>query len=176
MNASLLYLLTLRIIHIVAGVLWAGSAISYFIFVSPTVKTLGPAGPKFMQNFIEKRRYPVFMNVASALTIVAGALLYWIISGRLQPAWIMTGPGVVLTIGAVAAIIVYGVGFFMIRPRAERLGSLSKEIAAADGPPTAEQAAELNKLGKEMTQIEFVDVILLTISLLAMATARYWHF
>lgn len=76
--------LLLRAVHVIAGVLWVGSAISYFLFVEPVVKTLGPAGPRFMQGFIENRQYPLYMNIASALTIVAGALLFWNVSGSLQ--------------------------------------------------------------------------------------------
>ncbi len=176
MDAFLIYLIVLRLVHILAGVLWAGSAIFYFFFVEPTVKSLGPAGSKFMQDFIEKRRYPLFMNIVSALTIVAGALLFWTVSDGLQPAWLTSGPGLGFTIGSVVAIVVYGIGFFMIRPRVERLGNLGKTIGMAGGPPTPEQAAELQKLNKEMTQIERIDVILLTVSLITMATARYWYF
>lgn len=176
MSTFLLYLTALRIIHIVAGTLWVGSAVSYFFFVEPTVKSLGPAAPQFMQTLIERRRYPMFMNIASALTIVAGALLYWSISGGFQWVWVTSGPGLGFTLGSVIALVVFGIGFFMIRPRAERLGELGKAIDAAGGPPTPEQAAELGKLGEEMTKIERVDVILLTISLVIMATARYWYF
>jgi hypothetical protein len=76
----------------------------------------------------------------------------------------------------VVAFLVFLIGFFMIRPRAERLGKLGKEIGMAGGPPSPEQAAELQKLDREMRSIERIDVILLTISLLTMATARYWSF
>lgn len=72
MSAFLLYLTVLRVIHIVAGTLWVGSAVFYLFFVEPTVKSLGPAAPQFMQTLIEKRRYPMFMNAASMLTIAAG--------------------------------------------------------------------------------------------------------
>lgn len=170
------FLLLLRSVHIFAGVLWLGSAISYFFFVEPTVKTLGPVGPKFMQNLIERRRYPLFMNIVSALTIVAGALLYWNTSGGFQASWIRSGPGLGFTIGSVVALVVYLIGFFMIRPRAERLGELGKEITNSGGPPSSEQAAELQKLDQEMRSVERIDVALLTISLLLMATARYWTF
>lgn len=176
MNIFLIYLIVLRVVHILAGVLWVGSAIFYFFFVEPTVKSLGPAGPKFMQGLIEKRRYPLFMNIVSALTIVAGALLFWSASGGLQAAWLTSGPGLGFTIGSVVALVVYGIGFFMIRPRAERLGALGKAIGMAGGPPTPAQAAELQVLNHEMTKIERVDAVLLTVSLLTMATARYWYF
>jgi uncharacterized membrane protein len=176
MSTFLFYLLVLRLLHIGAGVLWAGSAIFYFLFVEPSVKGLGPAGPRFMQGLIEKRRYPLFMNIVATLTIVAGLLLYWHSSGGLQVNWILSKPGVGFTIGSLVAIAVYGLGFLMIRPRAERLGAIGKAIGAAGGPPTSAQAAELQQLNAEMHSIERVEVVLLAVSLIAMATARYWIF
>lgn len=116
----------------------------------------------------------MFMNIASALKIVAGALLYWSISGGFQWVWVRSGPGLGFTLGSVIALVVLGIGFFMIRPRAERLGELGQTIRVAGGPPTPAQAAELHTLGEEMTKIERIDVNLLTVSLITMATARYW--
>jgi hypothetical protein len=173
-NVNVYILFILRIVHIISGVLWVGSAVSYFFFVEPTVKGLGTSGPKFMRDFIERRHYPLYMNIVSALTIVAGVLLYWNTSGGLQLVWIKTGTGLGFTIGSLVALVVYLIGFFMIRPRAERLGALGKQIGISGGPPTSEQAIELQQLDHDMRSIERVDVILLTISLLAMATARYW--
>jgi uncharacterized membrane protein len=172
----LVLMILLRLIHIVAGVLWVGAGIFYFLFVVPTVKGLGPAGPKFMQDLVTKRRYPTFMNVSSGLTILAGLLLFWIVSGGLSMAWITSGPGLGFTIGSLAALAAYGVGFFGIRPRVERMNALGQAIAAAGGPPTPEQAAELGRLEKEMHTVERWDMILLMLSLVTMATARYWHF
>lgn len=167
-------ILVLRIIHILAGVLWVGSAVFYFFFVEPVVQGLGPSRPKFMQGLIEQRRYPLFMNIVSALTIVAGALLYWNASGGLQPVWLKTGPGLGFTVGSIVALVVYLIGFFMIRPRAQKMGELGKQIGLSGGPPTSEQADSLQQIDREMRAIERVDVILLTVALIAMATARYW--
>jgi uncharacterized membrane protein len=173
-NVNVTILFILRIVHIFAGVLWVGSAVSYFFFVEPSVKGLGMSGPKFMQEFIERRQYPLYMNIVSALTIVAGALLYWNTSGGLQLVWLKTGAGLGFTIGALVALVVYLIGFFMIRPRAGQLGALGKQIGMSGGTPNAEQVTSLQQLDHEMRSIERIDVILLTISLLAMATARYW--
>ena len=176
MDLYTFYLIVLRIVHIVAGALWAGSGIYYFMFVKPTVDELGPGAPQFMQAFIGKRKVPLFMNLVSTLTIVAGALLYWSTSGGLQAAWLTSGPGIGFTIGSLAGLVVYAVGFFMIRPRAERLGAIGNEIALSGAPPSPQQGAELQRLDMEMSKIERLDVSLLMISLLAMATARYWAF
>jgi hypothetical protein len=169
-------IILLRLIHVAAGALWAGAAIAYFFFFEPTAKGLGPAGPKFMQDLVGKHRYPMFMNVASMLTILAGLGLYWFASGGLSAAWITSGPGLGFTLGSLAALAAFGVGFVGIRPRAQRLGELGQTIAAAGGPPTAEQGAELQRLNAQIHRVERWDVTLLAISLVLMATARYWTF
>jgi hypothetical protein len=171
-----IYLIVLRVVHIVAGTLWVGSGVYYFLFVEPTVKDLGPAGPQFMRNFMGKRRVPLFMNVVASLTILAGVLLYWSTSGGLNAAWLTSGPGIAYTVGALAGIVVYGIGFFMIRPRAERIGVIGNAIALGGRPPSAEQGMEMQRLNEEMIRIERVDVILLMVALVFMATARYWTF
>ena len=169
-------ILLLRLIHIVAGALWAGAAVAYFFFFAPTARGLGPPGPKFMQDLVGKHRYPLFMNVSSMLTILAGLVLYWFSSGGLNAAWITSGRGLGFTLGSLAALAAFAAGFFGIRPRAERMGALSAAIAAAGGPPTAEQGAELSRLDAEMHGYERWDVLLLVLSLALMATARNWNF
>lgn len=176
MSAFLIYLIVLRIIHIVAGVCWVGGAIVYTLFLEPAAKATAPGSGQFMQHFISRRHYPVFMGISSLLTVLAGGLLYWHTSGGLNLSWITSGPGSVYTIGSGVAIVVYFFGLLMLKPRAERLGGLGREIGANGGAPTPAQAAELQKLSHEMTLLGRVDLGLLAIALLAMATARYWYF
>lgn len=172
-----IYLLNiLRIVHIIAGVLWAGAAIAYFFFFKPTVQSIGPAGGQFMQNLIERQRYPLFMKVTSLLTILAGGWLLWNTSGGLNVVWISTGPGLGFTIGAVAAILAYINGIVFLSPRAVRIGALGQQMAAAGGPPAPAQIEEMGRLERELTRVEWWDFILLMISLVTMATARYWLF
>jgi hypothetical protein len=146
----------------------------YTLFLEPAAKATAPGSGQFMQHLISRRHLPVYMSISSLLTVVAGGLLYWHSSGRFNLNWITSGPGSVYTIGSVVAIVVFFVGLFMIKPRAERLGGLGHEIGAAGGVPTSAQAAELQKLGREMALIGRVDAALLLVALLSMATARYW--
>jgi uncharacterized membrane protein len=175
MSAFLIYLIVLRIIHIVAGVCWVGGAFMYFLFLEPSVKATAPGSGQFMQYFIARRNYPIYMGMTSLLTVLAGGLLYWHSSGGFNLNWVTSGPGWGYTIGSVVAIVVFFIGLLMIKPRAERLGGLGHEIGVA-GAPTPAQAAELQKLGHEMALLGRVDFALLAIALLAMATARYWYF
>jgi hypothetical protein len=169
-------IILLRLVHIVAGAFWVGAAVAYFLYFGPTAKGLGPAGPKFMQDLVGKHRYPLFMNASSMLTLLAGLALYWFSSNGLNLAWITSGPGLGFTLGSLAALAAFGIGFVGIRPRAERMGTLGAAIAAAGGPPTPEQGAELGRLDAEIHVYERWDVILLVISLALMAISRYLIF
>jgi hypothetical protein len=173
---DVLWINFLRIVHISAGTLWVGAAVVYLFFIGPSVKATAPAGAKFLQYFIARQKYPMFMSIVSALTILAGAALYWRDAGGDLASWVMTGPGLGFTIGAVVSIVVFILGLVMLKPRGERLGALGAQIEAAGGPPTPEQLAELQTLDKELHTLEWVDFILLAIALLTMATARYWLF
>lgn len=169
-------ILLLRFVHIFAGVLWVGAAILFFAFIEPTIKSIGPAGGQFMQYFVERQRYPIFMSIVSTLTIVSGVPLYLFASGGLQLSWISSGPGLVFTVGSVVSILTFFVGFFVIQPRAIRMGVLGKEIGMSGGPPSPAQAAELHTLDQELSRVERAEFVLLSIAMIAMATARYWIF
>ena len=174
MNTYLL--LFLRLLHVGGGVLWVGAAIMYFAFVEPTLRTIGPASGTFMQNFTGRQKYPIYMSLVSLATILSGAFLYWFLSSGLRVAWMLRGPGLIYTIGSVVGIVAFFMGMLLISPRGKRLGALSAEIGRAGGPPTSAQLAEINQLNHEMHTIELVEFILLAVSLLTMATARYWIF
>lgn len=165
----------LRLIHIVAGAFWVGAAVVYFLYFEPTAKGLGPARSQFMQDLIGKYRYPMFMNTSSMLCILAGLALYWFSSGGLSMAWITSGPGLGFTLGSLAALAAFVIGFAGIRPRAERMGAVGAAIAAG-GPPTPAQGAELGRLEAEMHAFERWDVALLVLSLALMAVSRYLSF
>ena len=49
---NIYFSLFLRIVHILAVVLWVGAAVAYFAFYGPTVKSIGPAGSKDHSFFI----------------------------------------------------------------------------------------------------------------------------
>ena len=170
------YLIVLRLVHVVASVCWAGGAFIFFLFVEPTAKALAPTGMQFVQHMVVKRRYSVFMDVASTLTVLSGALLFWQDANGQWLAWMSTGPGLGFTLGAVVGIVVYFVGMFGVKPRADRMGKLGAEIRAAGGVPTPAQGAELQKLDKEMSTLGYIDFVLVALSLALMATARYWLF
>lgn len=173
---DILWVNIVRLVHIFAGVLWVGAAFLFLFFISPGVKATAPEGQKFLQHFIVRQKYPMFMTIVSILTVVAGAILLWRDASADFLGWMQTGPGLGFTIGSVAALIVVPIGLFLMSPRGKRIGQLGAQIEAAGGPPSPDQLAELEKLDKELHTLEWIDFILLAIALVTMATARYWLF
>lgn len=167
------YLIVLRAVHILTAVFWVGSFYLFFFFIEPSVKELGPTGGQFMGHLAGKKKMPIVIAVTAATTIVAGTLLYWRVSGGFNVDWITSAPGVALTVGALSAIVAFGLGFIIIKPAVDRMGVIGQGIAATGTPPSEDQAAEMQRLGARLVVVGRIDLVLLTVAVIMMATARY---
>jgi uncharacterized membrane protein len=167
------YQIILRVVHILAGVFWVGSSFFFFFFIEPSVKELGATGEKFVSHLAERKKMPIVITAASAVTVLAGVLLYWRASSGFDLDWIISGPGLGFTLGGVAAILAFAFGLFLIKPAVQRMGAIGQEVATAGGPPTDAQATEIQRLGARLLLIGRIDVVLLTLAVVAMATARF---
>jgi hypothetical protein len=75
-------------------------------------------------------------------------------------------------VGGAAAIIPWVLGLVAIGPIVARMGEVSGAVAAGGGPPSPEQAAEMQALGRRARSLGWVNIILLLIAVVAMAAAR----
>lgn len=164
--------LVLRLVHIVAGVFWVGSAMLNAFFIIPAVAATADAGKAVMNHLMTKARLSMRISVASGLTVAAGAALYWIDSQGLTSAWQYSGPGIGFGIGGFLALIGMGLGF-LVGSNAQRLGQLA---AQSQGKPSPEQVAQIQDAQKRMTSFGNTSTIALVLALACMATARYWLF
>ncbi|MGH2674652.1 MAG: hypothetical protein ACRDKA_04870 [Actinomycetota bacterium] len=167
------YQIILRVVHIFSGVFWVGTAIFFFFFIEPSVKELGTTGEKFLGHVTEKKKAVLFVTASAALTILAGILLYWRDSDGFDLDWITSATGLGFTVGSVAGILAFAFGLIFIKPAVDRMGAIGQELATGGGPPTEAQAAEMQQLGARLTLIGRIDLVLLTVAVVAMATARY---
>ncbi len=171
-----MFYVVFRLLHIVAGVLWVGSAFLFGAFIGPAAAEVAPtAGPLF-GVLVHKRKLPKVIVGLGAVTVVAGWIL-WL--GRMNDYggigdWVGTTFGRVLTIGAILATIAFFVGWLGIGRNVERLVALGDQIAAGGGPPTAEQSAEMGRVQRALEVSGKVDLALLLLAVAAMSTARYW--
>jgi len=164
-NSIVLFLL--RAIHIVGGVLWVGGVVVVALFLLPATQALGPAAQPVMQFIMGRRKLPVYLMMLGILTTLAGLLLMMRNVSLTDGAWARSPMGIGISIGAASAILALIVGMTVSAPAAKRLGPPKPGTA----PPTDEERVALMKrlaLGGRMT------FVLLSISALFMATARYF--
>jgi hypothetical protein len=166
------YIIILRLLHIVFGVYWAGSVIFFALFLIPAIKLSGPEGTKVMQN-IGKTGYPIAAMVSAIITIVAGFLLIWKLSGGFEPAWFKSWYARTLTTGAAMAFIAFIIGFTVARPAAARINKISLTIAKQGGPPNPDQMNELMALRKKIFTATKYIAILLVVAIVGMSIFRY---
>ena len=171
-----IYLTILRVIHIFAAVFWAGGAFFVVRVLLPTVQEAGPDGGKFMQRLAMSGRLTKGFAIASGVTVLSGALAFWPATGGLNMGYLRSGPGIVLTIGAIFGLLAFLHGTFITAPVARRSGELAKQMAARQGPPEPEQLKEAQALGAKLGENAVHSAILIALALLGMAAAQTFSF
>jgi hypothetical protein len=164
-------ILLLRVAHVSGAVLWVGSGIFLFLHVLPTARVTQAAGQKFMEAL--GPRVSPFMNSVATTTIFSGALLYLrFFVGGVDWIW-RTGAGIGFTVGALAGISSSVIGVAILGPTQARIGALGAAMSSAGTSPKPEQVAEMNRLQMRQANVFRLDMLMLVLAMLAMATARY---
>jgi uncharacterized membrane protein len=176
MIAAEWFFIIFRILHIGAGVAWAGSVFFLVMFVQPSAAAIAPAGAPFMAELLGARRLVDRILVIASVTIVAGLILYLRDMNDVGGFgdFLGTNYGRALTIGGVTAVAGFLVGLFGTRPAVRRLLALGRQIASSEGPPRPDLTAQVPAL-QDLTKIfARISLGLLGITIVAMATARSW--
>ena len=129
-----------------------------------------------MSAIIKKRRGAQILAALAITTVIAGWLL-WVKNALGYPSvieWVTSWYGLVLTIGGWRR---------RWPPTSASPGSATTSRSSSrsatrsprrGGPPSPEQGARMAHLGAEIQKHSRIDIVLLFIAVIAMATARYW--
>jgi hypothetical protein len=166
-------LILFRLIHVLFGVFWAGTAMFNAAFLIPAVRSLGPAGGPVMQEIAQKRKLPVYFLVSGILTVLSGFGLYWHDSAAPGNGFMRSAGGITFGVGGLLALTALLLGIFVVTPAAMRAGKLGAAIAAGGEPRTPEQAAEMQRLQMKLGMMAMLAAGLLTLTTICMAVARY---
>ena len=169
-----LVMIILRLIHVIAGVLWVGGAVYTFRFVEPAAKALGPQAEPFMGYMVGIKKMPQYFIAASSLTVLAGTALFWIDAAGDPIGWITRdATGLTFAIGGVAAWTAFIIGMVGIKPAMDELGAAGQAIKSADGPPTPEMMGRMHAVEARLDRLGKIDLALLGVAIVTMAIARY---
>jgi uncharacterized membrane protein len=171
MNETLFAII--RLIHILAGVLWVGAAVMLAFFVGPAAGSAGPAGGALMDQLVRVRKLPAYMASMAGLTVLAGIGLMWMHGAATDGGWMRTSSGKLFMWGALVAIVGFVWGMVMASRLAKRMTARTAALAAAGRPPTAEEQAEIRQGFARLSFHTRGAAIVLVIAAAMMAFARY---
>jgi uncharacterized membrane protein len=169
------YIFILRIFHIVFGIFWAGAVMILAWYLLPAVRKAGADGPKMMAAITGTNSFPTVVALSGIISIVAGCLLIWEVSGGLQPEWMGSPLGICLSTGGTLAIVALTIGLSVSRPSVMKLQKIGASVAQSGNPPSDEQKATMAKLQKRVYTASQIVAGLIAICVLFMAIARYAH-
>ena len=159
----------LRLLHIIFGSFWVGSAIFFAFILEPQTRALGPDVRRPVMAAVG-RVMGRSLTVSAVISILAGlALVLRLRLGDLG-ALFESGWGWAILAGflaSLAALVFNGLSG-MSMARLERL-----EVALQGRQPTQEEAARLEGLRRRMRRTAQGAAVLLIVTVIAMAVARY---
>jgi len=168
------YLLILRILHIVCGVFWTGTALVMVFYIFPAVERSGPEGGKIMQAITGTNKFPQVITLVAAVTVTTGYLLMWQLSAGFTPSWFSSKYGMSLGIGGLAALIAFLQALFINLPTIRRSQGIARQIASNGGVPSEEHRSMLMKLRNRVFLSTRLIAFWLIIAVITMAGARYF--
>ena len=135
-----LEMVVLRLIHIWAGVFWAGSAVFLVLILEPKLRALGPE----IQGKVMGAIAPIMsaaLTIAGVTTIIAGIVLAFRV--RDVDKWFNTGWGWAILLGFIVAVAAMGTGA-ATGATARKAAAKGQEMAGR--PPTPEEGAEMKAI------------------------------
>ena len=159
----------LRLLHIVFGVFWAGSALFFAFILQPRLRNLGPAVQGPVMGALVPVMGPALIGSA-VVTIVAGVTLALRMRWGHLDTFLASGWGWAMLIGFVAAIGALSTGVTTIA-LANRMIGLGKNIEGR--APSPEEASELQRLAGRLPRLARSTAVMVLIAIGTMASARF---
>ena len=167
-------LLALRLMHVVGGVFWVGAMTVLAWFLFPAVQAAGPEGGKVMQQVMAGRNLSRWMGISALLTVASGLILFGWFAHTSHGAWMRTPAAHGYSVGALVALVGLGIGLGFGMRSMMRIQRIVREATLVSGAPTAEQAAEIQRMQARAAMAAKVASVLLLLAAAVMGTARYY--
>ena len=165
-------IVVLRLIHIVAGILWVGFAAFLPFYLMPALAQAGPEAGKIM-GALQRRGLMTALPALAGLNMLAGLGLFWAVSGG-SAEYFRSPMSHTLILGALFAIAAYVLGMRVGRPSILRANAIMQTLSPTATPEErASAAASAAKLRQRGSRAAGLAAGLLIVAAACMAVARY---
>lgn len=161
--ATVTLLLLARVLHVLGGVIWAGSMFALSFAIIPIGARHAEEGAGRWTGLAAQKLGPA-SGISALITVLSGIYLF----ATLHSGDTSAG-GVVLASGAIAAVLSFVVGVLIGRPAGMRMAKLQSQASSL----SSEARAQLASLGRRAALSSRVSGILLGLAVLSMAVFRY---
>jgi uncharacterized membrane protein len=155
-----------RVVHVMAGVIWAGTTFVLAAVVVPIAARYGTDGAGRWTAMVAGRVGPI-SGISALLTVLSGGYLFATLHSNDGSA-----VGLVLKVGAVSALLSLAIGFLIGRPTGQKLARLSEQQSLAATPP-ADVLQRVSGLRRRAELSSRLTAALLGLAVLSMAGFRY---
>lgn len=156
----------LHLVHIFSAIFWVGTTLFMVAFLEPAIHAAGAAGGQVMQKLLSDTRFSLIIALSGLLTVLSGLLLYWQEVG-FETAVMFTAR-LPLTLGAIAGIAAAFVGSGVQGRASGQLAEFGEQIAAQNGPPTADQQSQLAALQATIRRGSRWSAVLMVLAVIGM--------
>ena len=165
--------ITIRLVHIVSGVLWVGSATMLAAYVLPAARS-SDDGLRFLRELIWVRNLPRFLNVVLVLTLLSGLTLYGNLVFLTHGAWAKSRHGIVLGVGGMSAILAAAVATFLAAPAIHQALALAEKAISPTDSGARESPLAVSRALRRYAIAMWVVVALLLVAASMRAISRYY--
>jgi hypothetical protein len=154
--------------HVLFASLWFGAGVYQVLVIGRGFRAAGPAAGPFIVTLMKNGGIGRFFAISGILTILFGGALY----GQLMAddaIETFSGRGLWLTLGAIVAVLAFVHGLTVNMPTERKLIALCKGMT---GPPTKDQAAQLQAFGQKLGKAGAHGVMLVSLAMLLMLLSR----
>ena len=158
----------LRLLHILPGAVWVGSAVFIAWVLQPALaKTGAPHAPALMANMLKPLM--IVLHGSAILTIVFGVVMAFRVRDPLFDFLWSTNWGTMIWLGFAFSIVAYGIGN-VAGMSSKKMAEIGKSLT---GPPTPEQVTEMTKLRDRGVLLARIASIGVVIAVGCMALAQH---
>ena len=158
----------LRLLHILPGVTWAGSAVFLAFILQPALKKAGPPHAGIVMTNMVKPLVILFHSSA-LLTVVFGIVMAFRVRDPLFDFLWSTNWGTMIWLGFLFSMVGWAVGTVA--------GLTNKKMAdigaSLQGPPSPEQVADMSKLRDRAILLAKFGATLVLAAVVVMALAQH---
>jgi uncharacterized membrane protein len=165
-------LIVARLLHVLAGVFWAGTMFFISRFLFPAVTDAGPAGGVVMSGLM-KRGLTAAIPIAAITAVLSGIYLLYRASSGFDDAYMGSGPGMTYSIGGTAAIIALLIGGTIVRSSTEKAMKLTESAMSLPESERGAMMSEATVLRAKAVSATKIVALLILITVICMAIGRY---